>query len=102
VARDVPRHVARELDQAALREYRRRALHFNLDLRRPELTLPSSASGAPGHRPSLAEMLRDSLRNRVLTSDIDRNRLVELGAHYLRDAEQAGTPRELSTPAEDV
>ena len=100
VARDVPRHIARELDQAALREYRRHALHFNLDMRRPELALPASASGAPGHRPSLAEMLRDSLRNRVLTSDIERDRLVELGAHYLREAEQAGTPRELSGSAE--
>ena len=102
VARDVPRHVARELDQAPLREYRRHALHFNLDMRRPELTLPASASGAPGHRPSLAEMLRESLRNRVLTSDIDRDRLVDLGAHYLREAEQAGTPRELSASGEDA
>ncbi|MFI5232713.1 MAG: exonuclease SbcCD subunit D [Gemmatimonadales bacterium] len=102
VARDVPRNVARELDQAALRDYRRRALHFNLDMRRPELTLPSSASGAPGHRPSLAEMLRDSLRNRMLTSDIDRDRLVELGAHYLREAELAGTPRGLSAPGEET
>jgi exonuclease SbcD len=102
VARDVPRHVARELDQAALREHRRHALHFNLDMRRPELTLPSSGSGAAGHRPSLAEMLRESLRNRVLTSDIERNRLVELGAHYLREAEQAGTPSELNASAEDA
>lgn len=102
VARDVPRHVARELDQAALREYRKRALHFTLDTRRPELVLPSSASGAPGHRPSLAEMLRESLRSRVLTSDIDRNRLVELGAHYLREAEQTSAPREVNAAAEDA
>lgn len=102
VARDVPRHIARELDQAALRDYRRRALHFNLDMRRPELALSSSGSGGPGHRPSLAEMLRESLRNRVLTSDIDRDRLVELGAHYLREAEQVGTPRDITASVEET
>jgi hypothetical protein len=101
VARDVPRHVARELDHGALRELQRRALHFHLDTRRPEV-LRAYASGSPGRRPSLAEMLRESLRNRVLTSDIDRDRLVELGAHYLRDAEQAGTVRELAPMADDA
>lgn len=101
VVRDVPRHVARELDHKTLRDFQRRALHFHLDTRRPEV-LRAQASGAPGHRPSLAEMLRESLRNRVLTSDIDRDRLVELGAHYLREAEQAGTPRELSSSVEET
>ena len=51
------------------------------------------ASGAPGRRPSLAEMLRDSLRNRALTTDIHRDTLVELGLHYLREAEQVVTVR---------
>jgi DNA repair exonuclease SbcCD nuclease subunit len=101
VARDVPRHIVRELDHRTLREFQRRALHFHLDTRRPEM-LRTQASGGPGHRPSLSEMLRESLRNRVLTSDIDRERLVELGAHYLREAEQAGTPRDLTTSAEDA
>jgi exonuclease SbcD len=101
VARDVPRHIVRELDHRVLREFQRRALHFHLDTRRPEI-LRTSASGGPGHRASLAEMLRESLRNRALTSDIDRDRLVELGAHYLREAEQAGAPRALSASAEDT
>lgn len=101
VARDVPRHIVRELDHRMLRELQRRALHFHLDTRRPEI-LRSNASGGPGHRASLAEMLRESLRNRALTSDIDRDRLVELGAHYLREAEQAGAPRALSASVEDA
>ena len=101
VARDVPRHIARELDHKSLREFQRRALHFHLDTRRPEV-LRAQASGGPGHRPSLAEMLRESLRNRVLTSDIDRDRLVELGAHYLREAEQVGTTRDLTASAEET
>jgi DNA repair exonuclease SbcCD nuclease subunit len=101
VVRDVPRHIARELDHKMLREFQRRALHFHLDMRRPEV-MRTFASGAPGRRPSLADMLRESLRNRVLTSDIDRDRLVELGAHYLREAEQVGTTRDLSASAEET
>ncbi len=101
VARDVPRHIARELDHKTLREYQRRALHFHLDTRRPEVRPSTIASGAPGRRPSLADILRDSLRNRVLSSDIARDRLVELGAHYLREAEAAGTARDLSTAVDE-
>jgi exonuclease SbcD len=101
VVRDVQRHIARELDHKMLRDFQRRALHFHLDTRRPEVQRTTS-SGGPGRRPSLADMLRESLRNRVLTSDIERDRLVELGAHYLREAEQAGNTRSLSASAEDV
>ena len=87
VVKDVPRHVAREIDHQKLREYQRQALHFVLDTRRPDVVRPSTAaSGAPGRRPSLSDTLREALRSRVLTSDIDRDRLVELGAHYLREA----------------
>jgi len=100
VARNVPRHVGRELDHRALRELQRRALHFHLDTRRPEV-IRRNASGAPGRRPSLADMLRDSLRGRVLTSDIDRDALVELGLHYLREAEQVGAVRDRPTAVEE-
>jgi exonuclease SbcD len=101
VARDVPRHIARELDHRTLREFQRRALHFHLDTRRPEVRR-TYASGGPGRRPSLAEMLREGLRNRLLTSDIDRDRLIELGAHYLREAELAGPPRDLAASVEET
>ncbi|NUN53395.1 MAG: DNA repair exonuclease, partial [Planctomycetaceae bacterium] len=37
VVLDIPRHVSRELDQKALREYKRRALSFQLEPRRPEI-----------------------------------------------------------------
>lgn len=85
---DLPRHIARDLDHKALRDYKRRALHFHLDSRRPEVVrLYGQAS--PGRRPSLAEVVRDKLQNRVIESDIDRGELVELGLRYLRDAEQA-------------
>ena len=88
VVRDVPRHVARELDHKVLREYKRRALHFHLDTRRPEI-LRTSVSGAPGRRPSLAETVKEKLETRLLTSDIDRESLVALGLRYLEEANAA-------------
>ena len=87
LVRDVPRHIVRELDHKALREYKRRALHFHLDARKPEIVRPLSASGAPGRRPSLAETVRTQLETRLVASDVDRGALVELGLHYLREAE---------------
>ncbi len=90
VIRDIPRHIARELDHQALRGYKRRALHFLLDTRRPEI-IRVHGHGAPGRRPSLAETVREKLRSRVLESDIDRESLVSLGLRYLEEAE-AATP----------
>jgi exonuclease SbcD len=86
VVYDVPRHVARQLDHKQLREYRRRALHFQLETRRPE-TIRSFGRGAPGRRASLEEVVRDKLRERMLMGDVDREALVGLGLKYLKDAE---------------
>ncbi len=86
VVRDVPRHIARELDHKALRDYKRRALHFHLDTRRPEL-LRLSAGGAPGRRPTLLETVESYLSRRPMDADIDRGAVVQLGLHYLREAD---------------
>ena len=89
VVRDLPRHIARDLDHKALREFKRRALHFHLDTRRPEVVrLQGQAS--PGRRPSLADVVREKLMSRLLEGDINREELVELGLRYLRAAESAG------------
>lgn len=88
VVRDVPRHITRELNHKAIREFKRRALHFHLDARKPEL-VRRSASGGPVRRPSLAETVRDKLQSRILTDDIDRGAFVELGLKYLNDADIA-------------
>ena len=87
VVRDVPRHILRELDHKALREYKRKALHFHLDTRRPEIVRPDKGEGGPGRRASLADTVRDKLRSRPLTENIDREALVELGLHY-READR--------------
>ncbi|HSA54555.1 MAG TPA: metallophosphoesterase [Gemmatimonadaceae bacterium] len=97
VVRDIPRHVARELDHKTLREYKRHALHFHLDTRRPEI-VRQSASGAPGRRPSLMETVRDKLRTRPLPADVDREALVALGLRYLRDADQLEHEALAATP----
>jgi 3',5'-cyclic AMP phosphodiesterase CpdA len=86
IVRDLPRHIARDLDHKALREYKRRALHFHLDTRRPEM-VRLSGHGSPGKRPSLADVVREKLMSRVLESDIDRKELVALGLRYLSEAE---------------
>ena len=86
IVRDLPRHIARDLDHKALREFKRRALHFHLDTRRPEV-VRLSGHGAPGKRPSLADVVREKLMSRVLENDIDRNELVALGLRYLAEAE---------------
>ncbi len=88
VIRDIPRHIARDLDHHALRGFKRRTLHFLLDTRRPEI-IRVHGHGAPGRRPSLAETVREKLRGRVIESDIDREALVALGLRYLEEAEAA-------------
>lgn len=93
LVRDVPRHVPRELDHKALRGYKRRALNFNLDMRRPEIINLGREQRAPaGRRPSLMEMLGQKLRERQLTENIDREALVALGAHYLEESELVASP----------
>lgn len=94
VVRDVPRHVIRELDHKALRDFRRSALHFHLDTRRPDV-VRREGQGAPGRRQSLAETLRDSLRSRTLTSDMNRDALVDLGLRYLQEADAAAPASEV-------
>lgn len=98
VVTDVPRHVARQMDPKAVRDLKRRALHFNLDVRRPE-SVPRNASGAPGRRPSLAEVLRDKLESRPVSAEIDRAAFVALGLDYLDRADAAMTAASGSEPS---
>lgn len=86
VIKDIPRQVSRELDHRALRDYKKRALSFILDLRRPEIARRQVAGG-PARRPSVADVVREQLTTREIPTDLDRARLVELGMKYLDDAE---------------
>jgi hypothetical protein len=82
----MPAHLARELDHRAIREFKKRAMNFFLDVRRPD-RLRHAASGAPGRRPSLDEVLKETLATRLLPGDIDRNALIDLAGRYLKQAD---------------
>jgi len=88
VVTNVSRHVLRTLDYAPLRELRRRALHFQLDARRPMVTDASAGAAESGRRITLRDRLAERLRDRPLAPGLDRDRLVELGLAYLTRAEE--------------
>ena len=86
---NVARATARDLDHAAIRAYKSRALHFQLDLRRPEVHRVA-ASGAPGRRHTLPDTVREFLEHRLLDADLDRAAFVRLGVEYLERVGREG------------
>jgi DNA repair protein SbcD/Mre11 len=88
VVRNVARPVAREIDHARVRAWKADALHFQLDLRRPEGSTRQSASGAPGKPETLPETLTSYLRERTLPPGIDRPRFVQRGVEMLETVER--------------
>ncbi len=80
---NVPRQLAHELDHAALRALRAQALHFQLDLRRPEPAQRTVGMGAPGRGMLLPDLVAEYLGRRPLDADLDRARLIALGRQYL-------------------
>lgn len=95
VVHDVSRHTARELDYKAVRDFKRRAMHFQLELRRPEI-IRVIGSAAPGRRPSLREIVRDRLQSRLLDSDVNREALIALGIAYLERVEREAREQQLA------
>ncbi|HEV8304263.1 MAG TPA: exonuclease SbcCD subunit D [Gemmatimonadales bacterium] len=80
---NVARATARDLDHAAIRGYKARALNFHLDLRRPPETRREAGMGAPGRKQTLAEIAREFLVRRPLDAELNRETFVRLGAEYL-------------------
>ncbi len=93
VVTDVPRLVARELDQERVREYRARALHYHLDVRRPPPQRTVGA-GAPGTRRGLSQIVVDYLRERSVSPGVDKERLVTLGRKYMAKVDAQGGDQE--------
>ncbi|MGE0355096.1 MAG: exonuclease SbcCD subunit D [Gemmatimonadales bacterium] len=84
---NIPRHTARELDHARIREWKSSALHFHLDLRRPE-SRRETGVGAPGRRQTLPEILGEYLAHRPLPADLDRSTFIGLGLGLLDEVER--------------
>jgi hypothetical protein len=84
---NIPRHVARELDHAAVRALKSAALHFHLDLRRPEINR-TIGMGAPGRRQTLPELVRAYLERRPLPAELDREAFVRLGEALIDGVER--------------
>jgi len=90
LAWDVERATARDLDHAAIRAYKARALNFQLDLRRPVTQRTTGTSGASGvRRQTLTETVRDFLGRRPLDAELNRETFVKLGVDYLEIAGRA-------------
>jgi DNA repair exonuclease SbcCD nuclease subunit len=79
---NVPREVARSLDHAAIRAVKASALHYQLDLRRPE-TGRGVGIDAGGRRLPLPEVLREFLARRALPAELDRDGFVQAGSLLL-------------------
>jgi DNA repair protein SbcD/Mre11 len=91
VVSDIPRHIVRELNHKRVRDWKAEAVHFHLDLRPPEIRR-EVGFGAPMRRQTLREQVEGYLsRQWEPTSEvIRRERLVELGVHYLDAAGEEG------------
>ena len=83
---DVDRATARDLDHAAIRGYKARALNFQLDLRRPETQRALGTTGSSPRRQTLTETVRDFLGRRPLDAELNRETFVKLGVEYLETA----------------
>lgn len=84
---DVPRHVAREVNHAFIRSLKAQALHFRLDLRRPEIHRTTGV-GSPGRRQTLPELVSSYLERRPLPSELDRDAFVRLGRELMESVER--------------
>lgn len=87
VVLDVSRPVVHDLNHQRIREFKSKALHYNLDIRRPASSRVVGV-GAPGGRQTLADVLKSYLEKRSLPSDVDRDQLVELGLKYMDEVER--------------
>ncbi len=84
---DVPRHVAREVNHASIRALKAQALHFRLDLRRPE-TQRTTGVGSPGRRQTLPELVSSYLERRPLPAELERDAFVRLGRELMESVER--------------
>ena len=83
ISRDARHH----LNHAQLRTWRHKALHFQLQLERPDDETSPAARAIRMQK--LDDIVTEFLGGRTLPPDLDRQRFVELGKQYLSEAEVA-------------
>ena len=88
VVANIPRHIVRELDHAAIRAAKVAALHLHLDFRRPELNRAIGV-GSPGRRQTLPELVADFLTRRPLPERVPRKQFVALGLELLAEPDDS-------------
>ncbi len=88
VITEIPRHIVRELDHAAIRFAKASALHLHLDFRRPESNRAIGV-GSPGRRQTLPELVAEFLSRRPLPERVPRKEFVALGLELLADSDDA-------------
>ncbi len=71
----------------SIRALKSAALHFQLDLRRPEIHR-TIGMGAPGRRQTLPELVRGYLAQRPLPAELDREAFVRLGESLMDAVER--------------
>lgn len=92
VVHDLDRMTARVLDHRMLRSFRRRALSFQLAVKRAEVIragVSSALTAAVRRREPLDEIVAQMLANRTLPADLDRAEFVALGNQYVAEATEA-------------
>jgi hypothetical protein len=87
VVYNVPRSVGRAMNYQTIRANKAQALHFQLDLRRPEIQRQVGV-GSPGRRQTLPEIVETYLNNRQLPPDIERDALVQTGTQIMNAIER--------------
>ena len=89
---EIPRHITRELDHAAIRAAKAEALHLQIDCVPPR-SGRTVGIGAPGRRQTLPELVEEFLGRRPLPERVSRERFVALGLELLQAGDDA-TPDE--------
>ncbi len=89
---EVPRLVGRELKHEAIRGFKAKALHYHLDLRRPESRREVQVGSPAGKARTLADIVVDYLERRPATPGVERQKLVTLGRGYVEQVERDPGP----------
>lgn len=93
---DVPREINRLLDWKAIKGAQARALHFKVDIRKPEVTkLPN---GTELHRREpLADKVKRHLSSFALAPGLNRERFVQIGTELMAQVEQEAVAKGTET-----